>query len=76
MLPHNAPIGCLEHAVSALEAVDDWEHWLWQRPVEWQWHAAEIILPLPLLKILGELLSRFESDLVFITQVGADRAWT
>ena len=74
VLSHNTPVGRLIRAVSALEAVDHWEDWLGQRPVQWQWHATEIILLLLLLKILCKLLSRFESDLVFITQVGADRA--
>lgn len=66
MLPYNALISRLVCAVSALEAVNNWEDWLGQRHVLWQWYIAKIILPLPLLEILCKLLLEFRSDLVFL----------
>jgi len=76
MLSYYTPIGCLICAVFALEAIDNWEDWLGQRPVQWQWHTTEIILPLPLLEILGKLLSRFYLDLVFVAYMASYYTWT
>jgi hypothetical protein len=36
LLSHDTLVSRLIHAVSALEAIDNWEDWLGQRPVQWQ----------------------------------------
>lgn len=74
MLPCSLSILGLEIAVLALETINNWEHWLWHRTVQWQWHAAEIVLPLPLLDILISLLLQLNLCLVLFAQVATNRA--
>jgi len=36
VLSHDTPVGRLVRAVSVLEAIDNWEDWLWSKLSRWQ----------------------------------------